>query len=70
MNAPKLKDIGFEKYNFSYEMYALTRLIGYILTGKCNFSKIKNVEILVFLNKGTSENLKERYQNINELNKE
>ena len=37
LNDPKLRDIGFNKYNLSYEMYALTRLIAFILTGKSNF---------------------------------
>ena len=67
LNDPKLKDIGFNNYNSSYEMYALTRLISFVLTGKSNFGKIKNENILNFLKKGTSDNLNERYKNIDDL---
>lgn len=67
LNDPKLKDIGFKEYGMLHETYALTRLIAFVLSGKSNFSKIKDENILIFLNKGVSDNLKKRYQNINEL---
>lgn len=70
LNDPKLKDIGFNKYDSSYEMYALTRLIAYILTGKSNFRKIRNEDMLKFFYKGTSDNIEERFKDINELKKE
>lgn len=69
LNDPILRDIGFEKYNLSYEMYALTRLIAFILTGKSNFSKIKDEDVLKFLNKGTDNNLENRYKDIYDLEK-
>lgn len=67
LNDPRLADIGFNNYDSSYEMYALTRLIAYILTGKSNFSNIKDTNILEFLNKGTSNKIEERYKDIFEL---
>lgn len=67
LNDPKLKDIGFNKYDLTYEMYALTRLMAYILTGKSAFAKITDQDILAFLNKGISDKQEERYQNIYEL---
>lgn len=69
LNDPKLRDVGFDKYNFSYEMYALTRLIAFILTGKSNFSKIKDIDMLQFLNKGTDDKLENRYKDIYDLEK-
>ncbi|WP_286033791.1 protein kinase domain-containing protein [Fusobacterium necrogenes] len=69
LNDPKLRDVGFDKYDLSYEMYALTRLIAFILTGKSNFSKIKDVDMLQFLNKGTDNNLENRYKDIYDLEK-
>lgn len=69
LNDPKLRDVGFDKYNLSYEMYALTRLIAFILTGKSNFSKIKDIDMLQFLNKGIDDNLKNRYKDIYDLEK-
>ena len=67
LNDHRLRDIGFDKYNVIYEMYALTRLIAYILTGRSAFAKITDQDILAFLNKGISDNQEERYQNIYEL---
>lgn len=69
LNDPKLRDVGFDKYDLSYEMYALTRLIAFILTGKSNFSKIKDENMLQFLNKGTDDNLENRYKDIYDLEK-
>lgn len=69
LNDPKLNDIGFDKYDSSYEMYALTRLIAFILTGKSNFSKIKDKDVLDFLNKGIADKIENRYQNIYDLEK-
>lgn len=67
LNDPKLKDIGFNKYDLTYEMYALTRLMAYVLTGKSAFAKITDQDVLAFLNKGISDKQEERYQNIYEL---
>lgn len=50
-------------------MYALTRLIAFILTGKSNFSKIKNETVLTFLKKGIADKIDDRYQNIYDLEK-
>lgn len=67
LNDYRLRDIGFDQYNVTYEMYALTRLIAYILTGKSAFAKITDSDTLAFLNKGISDKQEERYQNIYEL---
>ncbi len=67
LNDPNLRDIGFDKYNLIHEMYSLTRLVGYILTGKSVSYKIVDKNILKFFDKGTSVKKEERYQNIKEL---
>lgn len=70
LNDQKLKDIGFDKYDSTYEMYALTRLIAFILTGKDAFAKITDKDILDFANKGTSDIKEDRYKNIDQLTEE
>lgn len=67
LNDPKLKAIGFNKYDLTHEMYALTRLMACVLTGKSAFAKITDRDVLTFLNKGISDKQEERYQNIYEL---
>lgn len=67
LNDPVLERLGFEKYSFIHETYALTQVITFVLTGKTNLSKIKNREIINFFNKGMNSDIKERFQNINEL---
>lgn len=67
LNDPKLENLGMGKYSIQHETYALTRLITFILTGKTNYSKIKNSDIKLFFEKGINDNLEERYQNISEI---
>ncbi len=70
LNDPKLSvyEHGFQNYNMVHETYAFTKLIYYILTGRTNgIKKHKNEMLNGFINNGISDNHKERYQNINEL---
>lgn len=69
LNDPSLKTEGFSKYNILHEIYALTLLMIYILTGTSNYANIKEPNIIAFMNKGTNSNKAERYQNVNELKK-
>lgn len=50
----------------SHEIYALTMLIYFILTGKTNTSKITNPELNKFVEKGLG-NRKLCYKNVDEL---
>lgn len=70
LNDPKLSvyENGFQDYEMIHETYAFTRLICYILTDKINgIKKEKNKMLNEFIKKGISDDHKERYQNMNEL---
>lgn len=67
LNDPILERIGLGEYGVIHETYALTQIILFILTGRINFSKIKNENLIKFMKKGLDFNLENRYQNIDEL---
>lgn len=68
LNDQSLSIEGFKEYEVRHETFALTKLIVMIISGKFNLSKIKDLNIKEFLNKGVSE-IENRYQNILELEK-
>ena len=65
LNEPQLK---FKNYEIRHEIYALTQLIVIVLTGKINFSKIKDEKIKEFLEKGTNT-IENRFQTMKEFSK-
>lgn len=69
LNDPQLYEIGFNNYNIQHEIYALTKVITYVLTGKkyLNTTKIKNVRIKNFIEAGTNPDFHKRYKNMDEL---
>lgn len=67
LNDSALEVIGFKKYDLVHETYALTRFIFFIMTGKTNLEGIKDESISDFVIRGTHPDIKERYQNIQEL---
>lgn len=66
-NDPQLKLEGFSNYSMVHEIYALTYLMYYVLTGRTNISDIDNLEIDKFVKKGLASNTSERYANVNEM---
>ena len=66
LNDQRLEIDGFKTYKIVHETYALTRLIYFILTGRFNLEKAP-AELKDFLKKGTSANLEERFQTVEEL---
>ena len=66
-NDPALQIEGFKNYDLLHEIYALTRLIVYILTGKNNYEKINDNKIRDFLLKGTNPIRGERFQTLDEV---
>lgn len=70
LNDPQLHQIGFENYNVQHEIYAITRVIAYVLTGKEKISNITDEKIKNFIENGTCYDLSKRYKNIYELNRE
>lgn len=67
LNDPKLELLGFKNYDVPHETYALTRLIYFVITGKTKLALFKNKEFEAFIMKGISDNIDERYQNVEEL---
>ena len=66
-NDPSLRLCGFKNYNMAHEIYALTHIIMFVLTGKQNFQDIKNKDLKQFLEKGQNPDLAKRFKNITEL---
>ena len=66
-NDPSLAIRGFGYYDLLDEIYALTLLYVFIITGKTNFPSIKNAQVRKFMEKGTSQNRDMRYQTLQEL---
>ncbi|MBS5370605.1 MAG: protein kinase [Coprobacillus cateniformis] len=67
LNDSNLQIIGFSKYNICHETFALTRLIYFILTGKTNMSKEKDLKIKKFIDKGTHPDINQRFRSVEEL---
>lgn len=67
LNDSQLNIIGFKNYSIEHEIYALTRLIFYVFTGRTNLEKEKNKHIENFLLKGTNSDSKIRYKDMKEL---
>ena len=67
LNDPALKTEGFANYGLLHEIYAITLLFVYILTGKSNWAKIDDPAIKAFLSKGTNPDKTKRFQTLDEL---
>ena len=67
LNDPSLAITGFKNYSIEHEIYALTRLMVYILTGSTDHSSISDKHINELLKTGTNPHVKKRYKNISEL---
>src|SRR5699024_3031672 len=66
LNDPQLKIEGANNYNIKHEIYALTQVIYYIMTGKKNLQN-KNASIKKFLNTGMNSNYSERPSSLDSL---
>ncbi|EGK8097172.1 protein kinase family protein [Campylobacter lari] len=62
----RLQKKGFKNYDTSDEIYALSRVLYFVATGKTNMEKAK----CNFLQKATDENIENRYKNLNDLRKD
>lgn len=69
LNDPKLDIVGgFKNYTTHHETYALCRLIYFVMTGKTIIdTKFKNIHFEAFVNKGISDAVNLRYQNVHEI---
>ena len=66
-NDPVLATEGFENYQISHEIYALTKLICFVMSGRTNTTNIKDTNLREFLSKGLAANCKERFQSVGEM---
>lgn len=69
LNDPHLKIMGADKYTIQHEIYALTQVIFYIMTGRKNLNNNKNKEIEMFIDSGMNANLSKRVKTLDELKK-
>lgn len=67
LNDPALKTEGFANYGLLHEVYAMTLLFAYVMTGKSNWAKIDNPTIKAFMNKGTNPDKTKRFQTLDEI---
>lgn len=66
-NDPLLKLEGFDKYDIVHEIYALTYIVYYIMTGKTNTSKIKDNNLKMYVEKGLNSDKEKRFKNVEEM---
>lgn len=63
-NDPLLTEVGFSNYKTEHEIYALTRLIYFIVTAKMHISTYPNEEFKLFIEKGIHRDPNKRYKNV------
>ncbi len=66
-NDPTLKIEGFKNYDILHEIYALTQVIVFVMTGKSKFDKLKDEKLKAFLLKGTNPDKTKRFQSLDEM---
>ncbi|PEW27349.1 protein kinase family protein [Bacillus thuringiensis] len=66
-NDPLLAEVGFSNYKKHHEIYALTRLIYFIITAKMQISTYPNTHFQGFVAKGINRNIEERYKSVQEM---
>jgi len=59
----------FKNYKIEHEIYALTQLVFFVMTGKSNMEHISDTRIRNFVNKGMNSDFKKRYHSIGEIEK-
>lgn len=67
LNDPDLVNVGFQNYEMCHEIFALTRLCYYVLTGKTNIERQRDGAIKCLWDKGTSPNKMDRFTSVDEL---
>lgn len=66
-NDPALATEGFSNYNIQHEIYAITRVLIFVLTGSTSILKIKNKSLKDFAEVGIHADKNIRYKNVTEL---
>ena len=68
-NDPQLRHVGYSNYSLPHEIYAITVIIKFILTGSMNICNVKDDSLREFVMKGTNPELDKRYSNVTEMRK-
>jgi serine/threonine-protein kinase len=66
-NDPALRIDGFYLYNIKHEIYALTIILCFVMTGSTNINLVKKPELQEFAKKGMNPDKSLRFSDINEL---
>lgn len=66
-NDPVLAIKGFNAYSMCHEIYALTKVIFFVLTGKTNTDKFNNNFEKTFIQIGLNPDITKRFKDINEI---
>ncbi len=66
-NDPSLIVDGFNTYGILHEIFALTRIVYYVMTGKTNVDLISEQKMRAFVNKGLNVDKFKRFKNVNEM---
>ena len=66
LHDPELERIGFKNYSMCHEIYALTRVIFFIITGRTNIEKAEGFS-KELLDIGLNTDKAKRFRNINEM---
>lgn len=66
-NDPTLVTEGFNTYGMSHEIYALTRIALFVLTGKTNTERIQDVKLKKFVEKGLNPDKAKRFESAKEM---
>ena len=66
-NDPILAVEGFNTYNIEHEIYAVTRIVYFVMTGKMNTNNIVNQSLKKFVEKGLNPDRSKRFKNVSEM---
>lgn len=66
LNDPALKHVGFKNYNILHEIYSLTLLLNYVVTGRININNESKIT-KSFVATGTNVDGNKRFQNLKEV---
>ena len=67
LNDPDLINVGFANYEMCHEIFALTRLCTFVLTGMATVQTLHDGVVKKFWEKGTSPQRAKRFKNVNEV---
>ncbi|WP_426455398.1 protein kinase domain-containing protein (plasmid) [Paenibacillus sp. S-38] len=67
LNDPSLASTGFENFEQRHDIYALTFVINFILTGRKNLVTVTDKEVRGFIDQGIDADITKRYANVVEM---